>query len=140
MVVNLDCGRAVQAVRCDPVYSHKHPLLQKRPCAHQQSRRSGETLLIGDEIEVEILETGSSHVKLGIRAPKQVVVLRKEIQITDQQGWRIEEKSGAASKFRAADAQESFPDVSDKSAVATGKGFPREHGIFKERIKHVIFN
>jgi carbon storage regulator len=48
-------------------------------------RRSGETLLIGDEIEIEILETGSSQVKLGIRAPKHVIVLRKEIQITGQE-------------------------------------------------------
>jgi carbon storage regulator len=60
-------------------------------------RRSGETLLIGDEIEIEILETGNSHVKLGIRAPKQVVVLRKEIQITRQQNLAAsKEKSGAA--------------------------------------------
>jgi len=29
VVVNLDCGRAVQAVRCDAAYSHKHPLLQE---------------------------------------------------------------------------------------------------------------
>jgi carbon storage regulator len=48
-------------------------------------RRSGETLLIGEDIEIEILETGSSQVKLGIRAPKHVVVLRKEIQITGQE-------------------------------------------------------
>jgi flagellar assembly factor FliW len=27
VVVNLACGRAVQAVRSDSVYSHKHPLL-----------------------------------------------------------------------------------------------------------------
>lgn len=27
VIVNLDSGRAVQAVRCDSVYSHKHPLL-----------------------------------------------------------------------------------------------------------------
>jgi carbon storage regulator len=60
-------------------------------------RRSGETLLIGDQIEVEILETGSSHVKLGIRAPKHVIVLRKEIQITGQQNLAAaKEKSGAA--------------------------------------------
>jgi carbon storage regulator len=60
-------------------------------------RRSGETLLIGDEIEIEILETGNSHVKLGIRAPKQVVVLRKEIQITGQQNLAAaKEKSGDA--------------------------------------------
>jgi flagellar assembly factor FliW len=29
VVVNLDCGRAVQAVRSDTVYSHKHPLVQE---------------------------------------------------------------------------------------------------------------
>ena len=60
-------------------------------------RRSGETLLIGDEIEIEILETGSSHVKLGIRAPKQVVLLRKEIQITGHENV-------AASKGKSGDA------------------------------------
>ena len=60
-------------------------------------RRSGETLLIGDEIEIEILDTGSSHVKLGIRAPKHVLVLRKEIQITGQENLAAsKEKSGAA--------------------------------------------
>jgi carbon storage regulator len=60
-------------------------------------RRSGETLLIGDDIEVEILDTGGSQVKLGIRAPKDVVVLRKEIQVTGQQNLAAaKEKSGAA--------------------------------------------
>ncbi len=60
-------------------------------------RRFGETLLIGDEIEIEILETGSSYVKLGIRAPKAVVVLRKEIHITGQQNLAASKgKSGAA--------------------------------------------
>jgi|HubBroStandDraft_4_1064222.scaffolds.fasta_scaffold939573_2 carbon storage regulator len=60
-------------------------------------RRSGETLLIGEAIEIEILETGCSHVKLGIRAPKEVVVLRKEIQITGQQNLAAsKEKSGDA--------------------------------------------
>ena len=58
-------------------------------------RRAGETLLIGDEVEVEILETGGSHVKLGIRAPKHVIVLRKEIQITGQENvLAAKEKSG----------------------------------------------
>jgi carbon storage regulator len=60
-------------------------------------RRAGETLLIGGEIEIEILETGSSQVKLGIRAPKHVIVLRKEIQITVEENvLAAKEKSGAA--------------------------------------------
>ena len=48
-------------------------------------RRPGETLVIGEDIEIEILDTEALHVKLGIRAPKPVMVLRKEIQITGQQ-------------------------------------------------------
>ncbi|HVP00901.1 MAG TPA: carbon storage regulator [Bryobacteraceae bacterium] len=60
-------------------------------------RRPGETLLIGGEIEVEVLEIASSQVKLGIRAPKQIVVLRKEIQITRQENLAASrEKSGSA--------------------------------------------
>jgi carbon storage regulator len=58
-------------------------------------RRAGETLLIGEEIEIEVLETGGSQVKLGIRAPKHVIVLRKEIQITGQENvLAAKEKSG----------------------------------------------
>ena len=60
-------------------------------------RRAGESLLIGDDVEIEILDTGSSQVKLGIRAPKHVIVLRKEIQITGQQNLAAaKEKSDAA--------------------------------------------
>jgi carbon storage regulator len=60
-------------------------------------RRAGEKLLIGEDVEIEVLEIGGSQVKLGIRAPKHVVVLRKEIQITGQQNLAAsKEKSGAA--------------------------------------------
>jgi carbon storage regulator len=48
-------------------------------------RRVGETLLIGKEIEVEILESGSSQVKLGIRAPRSIGVVRKEIRMVGEQ-------------------------------------------------------
>jgi carbon storage regulator len=48
-------------------------------------RRRGETLLIGEDVEIEILDATPSQVKLGIRAPKCVAVLRKEIQLTRQQ-------------------------------------------------------
>ena len=48
-------------------------------------RRAGEAFLIGDDVEIEILECSHSQVKLGIRAPKQIRVLRKEIQLTSEQ-------------------------------------------------------
>jgi carbon storage regulator len=48
-------------------------------------RRAGESLLIGSDIEIEILDVGASYVKIGIRAPREVPLLRKEIHLTGQQ-------------------------------------------------------
>jgi len=45
-------------------------------------RKAGESLLIGDDIEIEFLETANWGVKVGIRAPKEVSILRKELKIT----------------------------------------------------------
>jgi carbon storage regulator CsrA len=41
-------------------------------------RRKGETLLIGEDIEVTIAHIGRSRVKVGIRAPQQCRVLPGE--------------------------------------------------------------
>jgi carbon storage regulator len=49
------------------------------------SRRPGESILIGENIEVQVLETGPSRVKLGITAPRTVPVLRNEVRLTQDQ-------------------------------------------------------
>lgn len=54
-------------------------------------RRAGEALLIGDDIEVELLTVSSQGAKIGIRAPKQTIVLRKELKITQEQNLRAAE-------------------------------------------------
>ncbi len=43
-------------------------------------RRAGESLLIGDDVEIEFLESGNWGVKVGIRAPRGVTILRKELK------------------------------------------------------------
>ena len=48
-------------------------------------RREGESVLIGSDIEVVVLEAGSNRVKLGITAPREVLVFRKELELTRQQ-------------------------------------------------------
>jgi len=42
-------------------------------------RKAGEGFLIGDSVEVEILEIDGNQVKIGIRAPRETSILRKEI-------------------------------------------------------------
>jgi carbon storage regulator len=49
------------------------------------SRRAGESILIGEDVEIEVLETGSGRVKLGIKAPRAVPVLRNEVRLTRDQ-------------------------------------------------------
>jgi carbon storage regulator len=48
-------------------------------------RRAGESFLIADDIEIEVLEVGATQVKLGIAAPKHISILRKEVHVTRQQ-------------------------------------------------------
>jgi carbon storage regulator len=48
-------------------------------------RRAGESLLIGDDIEIEVLSVTPQGVKIGIRAPKATMVLRKELKLTRDQ-------------------------------------------------------
>jgi carbon storage regulator len=43
------------------------------------TRKLQQSIMIGDEIEVVVLEVRGEQVRLGIRAPKNVTVHRKEI-------------------------------------------------------------
>lgn len=43
------------------------------------SRKKDETLMIGDDIEITIIEIEDGKVKIGIEAPKTIKVNRKEI-------------------------------------------------------------
>ena len=48
-------------------------------------RRAGESILIGEDIEIQVAEIGAGRVKLGIAAPAEVAVLRKEVKLTRDQ-------------------------------------------------------
>jgi carbon storage regulator len=48
-------------------------------------RRVGETLLIGPDIQLEILEIGPTRVKIGITAPASCSIVRKEVALTREQ-------------------------------------------------------
>jgi carbon storage regulator len=49
------------------------------------SRRQGETILIGDEIEIVIAHIGRSRVKVGIRAPRQTTVIAQEVKLVGEE-------------------------------------------------------
>ncbi len=49
------------------------------------ARRLNESIIIGDDIEVVVIDIKGDQVKLGIRAPKRISVHRKEIYDEIQQ-------------------------------------------------------
>lgn len=43
------------------------------------SRKEDESIQIGENIEIKVVQTARGFVKIGIEAPKSVLVLRKEL-------------------------------------------------------------
>ena len=43
------------------------------------SRKKGQSIIINDDIEIVVIDISKEQVKIGIRAPKNVPVYRKEI-------------------------------------------------------------
>ncbi len=49
------------------------------------SRQSQESIMIGDSIEITIIEIKGDKVRIGVSAPKNIAVHRKEIYLAIQQ-------------------------------------------------------
>ena len=58
------------------------------------SRREGETILIGDAVEIVIAHIGRSRVKVGIRAPREMPVQAREVKL-------VRDENQAAAVWRA---------------------------------------
>lgn len=48
-------------------------------------RHPGQAIHIGDDVEILVLDCGHGRVKLGIRAPQHIPVLRDEVRLTREQ-------------------------------------------------------
>lgn len=49
------------------------------------SRKVGESIVIGDQIEVTVLSVEGETVRVGIKAPKHVDIFRKEVYLSIQE-------------------------------------------------------
>lgn len=49
------------------------------------SRKKGESIMIGNDIEITVMDIQGEQVRIGINAPKNIAVHRKEIFIEIQQ-------------------------------------------------------
>jgi carbon storage regulator len=66
------------------------------------TRRTNQSIMIGDEIEISVLSVSGEKVRIGIEAPQEVPVFRKEVYL------RIEAERASANangKARAVDTE-----------------------------------
>ena len=50
------------------------------------TRKTNQSIMIGDEIEVSILSVAGDKVRIGIDAPRDIAVFRKEVYIAIDEG------------------------------------------------------
>ncbi len=43
------------------------------------TRKVGESIVIGDNIVIKVVETGKNNIRIGIDAPREITVLRQEV-------------------------------------------------------------
>jgi carbon storage regulator len=81
------------------------------------TRKSNQSIMIGDEIEVSVLSVMGEKVRIGIQAPQRVPVFRKEIylEIHREGGAPTPAKDGAAPAEHAAGIDESLQELGEGS-------------------------
>jgi carbon storage regulator len=65
------------------------------------TRKKNQSIMIGDQIEVSVLAVSRDKIRLGITAPRDVPVFRKEVYISIQ-GERAAQNTGAGEKVSEA--------------------------------------
>jgi len=67
------------------------------------TRKSNQSIMIGDDIEVSVLSIMGEKVRIGIQAPRDIPVFRKEVYLEIQQ-----ERNGAGSEDPRSEVDEAL--------------------------------
>jgi carbon storage regulator len=103
------------------------------------TRSVGETIRIGDDIEVHVVEVRGGTVRLGFKAPREVTIHREEVyrQIAEANLLAAQvtaDTLGALAAFApsAADADESGSTAAPESGAEPAAAAPAGHGQVSE--------
>lgn len=64
------------------------------------TRRKGEALVVNNNIEITVLEIRGDQIKIGISAPKEVPIYRKEVYLQIQEENKAAMASDQAEKLK----------------------------------------
>ena len=75
------------------------------------TRKSNESLMIGDDIEVTVLSIIGEKVRIGIHAPREIPVFRKEVYL------EIQRENAAASASARAEVDDALRRLSPRPLI-----------------------
>lgn len=55
------------------------------------TRKSGEKLMVGDDVEITVLGVKGNQVRIGVNAPKDIAVHREEVYVRIQNEKELEQ-------------------------------------------------
>jgi carbon storage regulator len=62
------------------------------------TRKTNQSIMIGDEVEVSVLAVSRDKIRLGISAPREIPVFRKEVYLSIQEERMAANPNGGPSK------------------------------------------
>jgi carbon storage regulator len=74
------------------------------------TRKSNQSIMIGDDIEVSVLAIMGEKVRIGIQAPREVPVFRKEVYL------EIQQEEAAGREGSSAEVDAALRDMSETQA------------------------
>ncbi len=77
------------------------------------TRKLGESVIIGDNVKITVVDVGKHQIKLGVEAPKSVIVHREEVYL------KIKEENELASTSNIIDLGNSTEEVKTEKDFKT---------------------
>ena len=87
------------------------------------TRKKDQTLVIGDDIEITVLDIQGDQIRIGIEAPKNIKVFRKEIYL------EIQEENKNAAKPGSRVPAESLQKLIGRQTMQPDAGVPEKKDI-----------
>ena len=78
------------------------------------TRKSNQSLMIGDDIEVTVLSIIGVKVRIGIQAPREIPVFRKEVYL------EIQQENAAARASAQAEVDDALERLSPRHLIGRG--------------------
>jgi carbon storage regulator len=86
------------------------------------SRRPGESIMIGADVVITVLEVSGETVRIGVRAPREIAVHREEVFLALQEANRAAASSSTSELSALGPARRSGPGEPSASGPAEGSG------------------